>query len=130
MDTTLPVIINDLKNMKQYDAEDCPDAWKVYVFGVVVGVRFPVTKVKREKLAVVTLNSSEGKVEGIFFPKEYPKYDHSIKEGDLICLEGLTNAREKPLKIIVEEGYKVTKEDLYEIITSKQPIIYAKDRTE
>lgn len=81
---------------------------KVRVGGIISRIHQVMTKVKNEPMAFVTLDDGSGKLDIVFFPKTYSKYQDQLTTDQAVIISGeLDGKNEKPT--LIAQGMAVIK---------------------
>ncbi len=81
---------------------------KVKIGGIISRIHQVMTKVKNEPMAFVTLDDGTGKLDVVFFPKTYSKFQQQLETDQAVIISGeLDGKNEKPT--LIAQGMAVIK---------------------
>ncbi|MFH1776220.1 MAG: DNA polymerase III subunit alpha [Candidatus Omnitrophota bacterium] len=77
-----------LKNIAEFNNND------VMLGGLIVKVKFTVTKRKQEKMAVIKLENLDGAIEVVIFPETFKKVQNNVRADAIVFVKGNVNVQE------------------------------------
>lgn len=77
---------------------------KVCVTAAVTAIKEITTKVKKEKMAIVTLGDLSGTIDAVVFPKTYRENPEIWRVGSILSVAGKIEAREGKIQLVVDVG--------------------------
>lgn len=79
---------------------------KIMLSGLISSIRLSRDK-KGNQIAFVQIEDFSGKAEAIFWSNSFAKYEHILKEGLPIAVNGRVDLAEDDLKIVVDDAYSI-----------------------
>ncbi|MCX5669614.1 MAG: DNA polymerase III subunit alpha, partial [Candidatus Omnitrophica bacterium] len=88
----------------------------IKIVGLIVKIKQTVTRVKKEKMAILKLEDLNGAVEILVFPRAFAKISSYIQANSIVHIRGVLDLKEETPKIIAEDLFPF--EEIYKLITA------------
>ncbi|MFA7283377.1 MAG: DNA polymerase III subunit alpha [Candidatus Omnitrophota bacterium] len=88
----------------------------VKIVGLIVKIKYTVTRAKQEKMAILKLEDLEGSVEVLVFPRAFAKVSSYIQANTIVQIRGVLDLKEDTPKVIAEDIFPF--EQIYKMITA------------
>ncbi|EDL65371.1 DNA polymerase III subunit alpha [Bacillus sp. SG-1] len=108
------------KNVSAIDLFDLEAGNKNIRVGVYLTAVKTIRTKKGEVMAFITMSDSSGEMEGVIFPNAFRHYTASVKEGNIVMMEGSVEERNDKMQLLVNKVYSMDEvKDLSEEINKK-----------
>jgi len=88
----------------------------IKIVGLIVKMKYTVTRAKQEKMAILKIEDLDGSVEALVFPRAFAKVSSYIQANTIVQIRGILDLKEETPKIIVDELFPF--EQIYKLISA------------